>query len=275
MTRTASADFGSSTIGNVIADPLLVSGQAGDAATRSVQFTRQPRRIPAVPFNGDLSNIAGKTARIVLFRCVGNREIAKEIATAGRKPKSKLTWYVPRWAYTRRLWAQLYQILNPASLLRIFIGTAIVAAAVLAGFKWAIPQMVLSNLWPLPFAFPGILLALVAQLAMLTLIPPTVTIRPDKILVQHGQAATVIDPKTVTATYLVFHPDDRVRLRIRYTKNSQAKVRVIGVPPTVDFERLSEMLPIIPVIRDARSRRFNRQSPPQNAMQSGVVIRRS
>ncbi|TVP96494.1 MAG: hypothetical protein EA381_17205 [Planctomycetaceae bacterium] len=46
---------------------------------------------------------------------------------------------------------------------------------------------------------------------------------------------------------------------------------MIGVPPTVDFERLSEMLPITPVIRDARSRRFNRQSPPQNARQSGAA----
>ena len=84
----------------------------------------------------------------------------------------------------------------------------------MAGFKWAFPQLVLPNLWPLVFALPAIVLMLVAQLGILTLIPPSVTIRADKILVQHGQSATKIDPETVSATYLTFHPDNRIRLRI-------------------------------------------------------------
>ncbi|MCA9187326.1 MAG: hypothetical protein KDA99_16975, partial [Planctomycetales bacterium] len=92
------------------------------------------------------------------------------------------------------------------------------------------------------------------------------TIRADKILVQHGQSATIIDAKTVTAAYLTFHPEDRIRLRICYTSKSKKKSRVIGVPPTVDFNRLSEMLPIAPVVRDARHRSLTQQSPQNHAV---------
>ena len=191
-----------------------------------------------------------------------NRKPQRRSATA----KPKLTWNVPRWAYTRRLWSQLNHIINPVSLCRITIVTVVVSAVVLAGLKWAVPKFVVPNLWPIVFAFPAILLMLVAQFGILTLIPPTVTIRADKILVQHGQSATIIDPNTVTATYLTFHPDDRIRLRIRYTKKMKPKSRVIGVPPTVDISKLSEMLPIIPVVRDARNRSFTPQSPQNNKM---------
>jgi len=184
--------------------------------------------------------------------------------------KPKLTWYVPRWAYTRQLWSQLNHILNPASLTRIGLGTAIVSAAIIAALKWVVPQMALPNLWPLVLALPVILLMLVLQFGILTLIPPTATMRADRILVQHGQSATIIDPQTVTATYLTFHSDDRIRLRICYTKKSKTKSRVIGVPPTVDFNRLSEMLPIAPVVRDARNRSLAKQSPQNKAVNKAV-----
>jgi hypothetical protein len=175
--------------------------------------------------------------------------------------KPKLTWYVPRWAYTRQLWSQLNRILNPAALIRITLGTAIVSAAIIAGFKWAVPQIVLPNLWPLVFALPAILLLLVLQFGVLTLIPPTATICSDRIIVQHGQSATIIDSKTVTASFLTFHTEGRIRLRICYTRKSERKSRVIGVPPTVDFNRLSEMLPVAPVVRDARNRSHMQHSP--------------
>ena len=159
--------------------------------------------------------------------------------------------------------------MNPVSLLRITLGTAIVSAAIIAGFKWAFPQIVLPNLWPLIFTLPGILLLLIVQFGILTLIPPTVTIRADKIVVQHGQSATIIGPETVTATYLTFHSDDRIRLRICYTRKTKTKSRVIGVPATVDFNRLCEMLPIAPEVRDARHRLVTQQSPQNNALHTG------
>ncbi|MFO0943599.1 MAG: hypothetical protein U0930_22920 [Pirellulales bacterium] len=95
---------------------------------------------------------------------------------------------------------------------------------------------------------------MVVQFGFLTLIPPTVTIQAARILIQHGQAPTIIEAKSVTATYLTVHPENRIRLRICYTKKTKSKSRTIGVPPTVDLIRLSEMLPIAPVVRDARNR---------------------
>jgi hypothetical protein len=169
------------------------------------------------------------------------------------------------------LWRQLGQLLNSASLLRISLGTAILSGSVILVFKWAVPQLVLPNLWPLLFALPGIVLALVGQFAILSLIPPMVTIRADKIIVQHGQSATIIDPRTVTATKLTFHSENRVRLRIHYTRKSKAMSRVIGVPVEVNFQQLSEMLPILPVVRDARSRRLkaNKNLSQDNSLNLG------
>lgn len=168
--------------------------------------------------------------------------------------KPKLTWYEPRWAYTGRLWSQVNQIINPASLLRIAIGTAIASGAVIAGFKWAVPQMVLPNLWPVAIAIPAIALMFVLQFAILTLIPPMVTIRTNKILWQHGQSARIIDPQNVTATFLTFHSTDRIRLRLCYMNKGKSRSHVIGVPPTVDFNLLSDLLPVTPIVRDARGR---------------------
>lgn len=179
--------------------------------------------------------------------------------------KPKLTWYVPRWSYTRALWVQLYQILNPASLIRISVVAAVVSVAIIAGFKWVFPQLVLPNLWHLIFLLPTILLYFVVQFGVLTLFPPVFTIRADKILMQHGESVRLIDPKSVTATCLTFHSENRIRLRICYTKKSKGQSLVVGVPPTVDFNKLTEMLPIPPVVRDARSRSLTHQNPQSQA----------
>jgi len=129
-----------------------------------------------------------------------------------------------------------------------------VSAAIIAGFQWAVPQLVLPNLWPLVFVLPAIVVSVVAQMGILTLIPLTVMIRPDKIIVQYGQTATIIDANSITATYLTLHSDDRIRLRICYTRKLNTKTITIGVPLTVDFNRLSDMLPMFPEVRDARKR---------------------
>jgi hypothetical protein len=166
----------------------------------------------------------------------------------------KLTWYEPRWAYRHRLWLDLRQLVNVKSLVRITLGTAIASGAVIAGFKWAVPQMVLPNLLPVVIAIPAIALMFVLQSATLMLIPPMVTIRTNKILWQHGQSARIIDPQNVTATFLTFHSSDRIRLRLCYMHKGKSRSRVIGVPPTVDFNLLSDLLPVAPMVRDARGR---------------------
>lgn len=175
--------------------------------------------------------------------------------------KPSLFWYEPRWAHTRQLWSQIHQILNPVSLIRISFVTAILSAAIIVAFKWAMPQLVLPNLWPILVAFPAIIIGLVAQLGFLLLLPPIVIVRPDKILVANGESAVTIAADTVLETHLTFHAAGRIRLRICYTKGSRTESRVIGVPTTLDFDRLSKLLPIAPIVRDARSRSVTPQSP--------------
>ena len=53
--------------------------------------------------------------------------------------------------------------------------------ALVGALKIAIPNLAIGNLWPIVIALPGILLAVLAQLTLLSLIPPFVTIRKDKI----------------------------------------------------------------------------------------------
>lgn len=150
--------------------------------------------------------------------------------------------------------SQMNHMLSPASLVRMALVTAIVAAALIVGLKWAMPQIVLPNVGVLLLAFPAILFTVVLQFGLLVLIPPIATIRPERILVQYGQSGLMIDAKAIKAVSLTVHAGDRIRLRLCYAKDNTVKSRVIGVPPTVDLDRLIALLPIAPEVRDARNR---------------------
>lgn len=168
--------------------------------------------------------------------------------------KPKLTWTVPRWAYVSKLWRQLRCLLNLASLIRISLVTAFLAALIVWGLQWMMPQVILPNLWPLLLALPGILLLLILQTSLLTLIPPTATIWPDKVCVQHGDSARIVDAASIAKTYIIVFSNQRIRLRICYVRRAKRQSLAIGVPPTVDLDRLAELLPVWPIVRDARSR---------------------
>jgi hypothetical protein len=167
--------------------------------------------------------------------------------------KPELTWREPRWAYVSKLWRQLRCLLNPTSLIRISLVTAFLAAVIVWGLKWVMPQVILPNLWPLLLALPGILLLLILQTSLLTLIPPTATVRPDKICVQHSESMSIVDAASIARTYIIVFSNQRIRLRICYLHKEKCKSLTIGVPPTVDLERLAELLPVWPIVRDARS----------------------
>jgi len=167
--------------------------------------------------------------------------------------KPELTWREPRWAYVSKLWRQLRCLLNPTSLIRISLVTAFLAAVIVWGLKWVMPQVILPNLWPLLLALPGILLLLILQTSLLTVIPPTATVWPDKICVQHGDSTSIVQAASVSKTFITVFSDQRIRLRICYHRKSKCRSLAIGVPTTVDLERLAELLPVWPIVRDARS----------------------
>ncbi len=80
---------------------------------------------------------------------------------------------------------------------RVVFASTIVCVAIVLALKFALPNLVLQNLWPMLFALRGILLAVVAQTAILTLIPPFVTIRNDRVQYVHGQNGFEIKTKSI------------------------------------------------------------------------------
>ncbi len=166
----------------------------------------------------------------------------------------KLRWAVPRWSYVPRLWRELNCIVNLNSLIRICIVSILGCIALVGALKIAIPNLAIGNLWPIVFALPGILLAVLAQLTLLTLIPPFVTIRKDKIQYVHGQNGFQINANQIEAIQLTVFSDTRIRLKIRYSHNRKPRILRFGVSPRIVLDSLSNYLPSLPKIVDARSR---------------------
>ena len=166
----------------------------------------------------------------------------------------KLTWAVPRWSYVARLWRELNCIVNLKSLIRICIVSILGCIALVGAVKIAIPNLAIGNLWPIVFALPAILLAVLAQLTLLTLIPPFVTIRKDKIQYAHGQNVIQINANQIEAIQLTVFSDTRIRLKIRYSNKRKLRILRFGVSPGIVLDSLSNHLPSSPKIVDARSR---------------------
>lgn len=175
--------------------------------------------------------------------------------------KPKMTWRVPRWAFVPRLWRSLRRyILNPQAISRICAGSLGSCAAIILVLKILFPAMILPNLWHVVAAVPLVLLALVLQFGVLAAIPPSITLRSDRLHKSHGQSGLHIKADQVVAAHIFVHSDDRVRLKIRYRHRSRMRTLVVGIPSTVDLDRLVTMLPVTSQIRDARSRSISFQS---------------
>lgn len=136
----------------------------------------------------------------------------------------KLRWAVPRWSYVPRLWRELNCIVNLESLIRICIVSILGCFALVGALKIAIPNLAIGNLWPIVFALPGILLAIIAEMTLLTLIPSFVTIQKDKIQYVHGQNGFQINANQIEAIQLTFFSDKRIRLKIRYSHNRKSRI---------------------------------------------------
>jgi predicted membrane channel-forming protein YqfA (hemolysin III family) len=166
-----------------------------------------------------------------------------------------LTWAVPRWSYVPRLWRGLYVIVNSRSLVRIAGASIVGCVAFVGAFKILIPNLAVGNLWLMVFALPGILLALVAQMAIHTAIPPFVSVRKDRVLYSHGQSNFALKADQIESIHLTVFGNSKIRLKIRYTRSRRTRLLRIGVSPKIDLMLLAETLPIAPIVNDARSRR--------------------
>lgn len=177
-------------------------------------------------------------------------------------PVAKLKWHEPRWFYVPRHWRELRAILlNPRSLTRISIVSALVGGLIIAAFKWAIPQFVIPNNFGwIALAIPGVILYLCFEFALLAIFPPTITLREGTLQRIHSHAGPRIKPEHLQSSWLTVHTGDRIRLKLRYRVGKLERTRVFGVPSDIDLSRLVQSLPQEPIVRDARRRRIRSEN---------------
>ena len=170
-----------------------------------------------------------------------------------RSNKSKLVWYSPKWSTNpKRWWVLRKYVLSTGPLVRMGSATLVVTIAIIAYLKIAFPGIALPNLWPLVFALPAVIGALVLQIGLLSLFRQRVLVTPKKILISHGQSATIIQPESLKCVTLTVYDDGKSRIRFDYSVKSKNRFKTVGLSEDCDLFRLSELLPIEIVTRDAR-----------------------
>jgi hypothetical protein len=171
---------------------------------------------------------------------------------ATRRPK--VVWYEPRWSYTPALWRSLKRATAPASVLRVTVLTALCSAAVVFGFKLAVPLLQLQPdlIWKTALALPGMYLYLLCMTGLHAAIPPRIEVRRDRVVVIHGQHPHVILGKEMARARLVVFEEKRIRLRIWYRfklwKRQTLRAKTIGVSPQVNLQELCDLMPVAPEV---------------------------
>ena len=170
-----------------------------------------------------------------------------------RSKKTKLVWYSPKWSTNpKRWWVLRKYVISTGPLLRIGFATLVVVIGIIAYLKIAFPGIALPNLWPIVFALPAAIGALVLQIGLLSLFRQRVLVTPRKILIAHGQSATIIQPESLTCVTLTVHDDEKSRIRFDYSVKSKNRFKTVGLSEDCDLVKLSELLPIEIVTRDVR-----------------------
>jgi hypothetical protein len=183
------------------------------------------------------------------------KSLSNRRQTAASSSDSKLSWYLPRWFQRPREWRAVQrELVNFKSLRRIFLITLIICLAIAILLKRFMPQIVFP-IFPLMSGVLMISAMLGLQIAASIFVPFKIIISRNKIVYQRTQSAFVLKPDAICKIYLTFHSHDRVRMCICYSlKPGRRRSLLVAVPPTIDFDRLSELLPQPPIIRDARTR---------------------
>lgn len=102
------------------------------------------------------------------------------------------------------------------------------------------------------FALPVVIGVLVLQIGVLTLFRQRVLVSPKKILISHGQSATIIQPESLKNVTLTLHDNGKSRIRFNYSVKSKSRFKSVGLAEDCDLFQLSELLPIEIETRDAR-----------------------
>ena len=169
-----------------------------------------------------------------------------------------LRWWTPLWSGDSAMRREGRQISSFGFVLRVSVVSALVGAAILVGFKLAFPMLAFGFLWRMIFVMPGVMAYLWFMSLVLPFVPKHVEVRRDRIVLQQGQSACVVQEDAVESIKIVVFAPDRIRLRIIYLRNGVRRSAAVAVGRKVNLDALCDLLPVAPVIRDARGRAAGR-----------------
>ena len=89
-------------------------------------------------------------------------------------------------------------------------------------------------------------------MGILSLFRYRVLVTPKKIVISHGQSATIIKPESLNCVTLTVHDFGKNRIRFNYGLKSKNRLVTVGLSDDRDLFKLAELLPIEMVIKDAR-----------------------
>lgn len=181
---------------------------------------------------------------------------AKQIL-AKIQPRTAVSWRLPRWDYRSKVWRQGGQIFNRRSIIRIGALSLAVGTVIIFVAQIAMPQVsLLRNALLLLGCVLGTLLFLLVTMALAARLDlrPRVSVRADRIRGHDGQRRFIIDATELRSAFIYRHHDGKVRLKLCYRRRDRARMIVVGVPPEVDLNALSNLLVAKPAIRHASSR---------------------
>ncbi len=167
--------------------------------------------------------------------------------------REKLVWYAPKWSTNSKQWWVIRKyLLSPGPIFRIIIASLIAVAVVLTAFKIAFPAIVFPNLFPLVFVMPALVAGFCLQTYVLSFLKERVMVTSKKIVVSHGESATIIKLGWLTKVILAIHDDERARIRFCYDQGGKSKFKTVGLSNEVDMNILENFLPMDIIPRDYR-----------------------
>jgi hypothetical protein len=166
-----------------------------------------------------------------------------------------VSWWVPYWSHTPRIWRECRQVFAPRSVLRVTIVSLLVSAGIIAWVQATVPGVLLPPLWKMLLSIPVMYAYVAFRLLLLLVIPTQIKVRKDRIHTSTGESGWFVKAKDVSRTRIVVFAVDRIRLHIFYNRNNRRRSRTFGVSPRINLHALCANLPVNPQVWDARNRR--------------------
>jgi hypothetical protein len=168
-----------------------------------------------------------------------------------------LFWYAPRWSYASQMRRSFKDFKRSVCWRRVaWIGVTL-GLITFGVIWWAKDEPTYPTLSEL-IGF-GLIIALTALITWAAVwIPPSMLV--TRSFVWKDDPGIFLKRKDIVSAQLILHSGDRNRLKVRVKSTKAGRtlsmVFSIGIPRRIDLEELAEMLPVRPVVKEARGRRI-------------------